>query len=233
MVRLLHDRAGAARARAVDGARAGVAAAGRAQGLDALSITGGEPTIRPDLLAIVRAGRALGFVDIKVQSNGLMYAHGDNLARLLAARTTRLARVDPHPPGRPLRAAGPKDGYVRGHGRRAAARGHQRAALVVDLIVKRDTMADLPAAIDWLAQLGVRAVDLWYVSLTDANAAHPESLPQMSEALPFVTEALARGREQAMTLRSLRAALSARGGSRTPGDRGRSSGGGDPGGRSR
>lgn len=176
---------------------------GRAQGLDALSITGGEPTIRPDLLAIVRAGRALGFADIKVQSNGLMYAHGDNLARLLAAGTTRLhVSIHTHRADRYeqlVRRTGTYAAMVGGL-QRAVASG---AALVVDLIVKRDTMADLPAAIDWLAGLGVRAVDLWYVSLTDANAAHPESLPRMSEALPFVTEALARGRRQAMTLRSL------------------------------
>nr|WP_276603381.1 radical SAM protein [Nannocystis pusilla] len=176
---------------------------GRAQGLDALSITGGEPTIRPDLLAIVRAGRALGFADIKVQSNGLMYAHGDNLARLLAAGTTRLhVSIHTHRADRYehlVRRTGTYAAMVGGL-QRAVASG---AALVVDLIVKRDTMADLPAAIDWLAQLGVRAVDLWYVSLTDANAARPESLPRMSEALPFVTEALARGRRQAMTLRSL------------------------------
>ncbi|MFZ6179352.1 radical SAM protein [Nannocystis pusilla] len=176
---------------------------GRAQGLDALSITGGEPTIRPDLLAIVRAGRALGFADVKVQSNGLMYAHGDNLARLLAAGTTRLhVSIHTHRADRYeqlVRRTGTYAAMVGGL-QRAVASG---AALVVDLIVKRDTMADLPAAIDWLAQLGVRAVDLWYVSLTDANAAHPESLPRMSEALPFVAEALARGRRQAMTLRSL------------------------------
>ncbi|MBZ5713141.1 radical SAM protein [Nannocystis pusilla] len=176
---------------------------GRAQGLDALSITGGEPTIRPDLLAIVRAGRALGFADIKVQSNGLMYAHGDNLARLLAAGATRLhVSVHTHRADRYeelVRRTGTYAAMVGGL-ERAVASG---APLVVDLIVKRDTMADLPAAIEWLAGHGVRAVDLWYVSLTDANADNVASLPRMTEALPFIAEALARGRARAMTLRSL------------------------------
>lgn len=176
---------------------------GRRQGLDALSLTGGEPTIRPDLLAIVRAGRALGFGDIKVQSNGLMYAHGENLARLLAAGATRLhISIHTHRAERYealVRRAGTYAVMVAGL-RRAVASG---APLVVDLIVKRDTMADLPAAIDWLGELGVGAVDLWYVSLTDANAGNLASLPRMSEALPFIAEALARGRARAMTLRSL------------------------------
>lgn len=176
---------------------------GRAQGLDALSLTGGEPTIRPDLLTIVRAGRTLGYADIKVQSNGLLYAYGDNLARLIEAGATRL-HISVH-----THRADRYERLVRRTGTHAAmVAGLQRAvesgaALVVDLIVKRDTMADLPAAIDWLHDQGVRAVDLWYVSLTDANAGNVASLPQIREAMPHVAEALARGRAHGMTLRSL------------------------------
>src|SRR5690606_29141054 len=77
------------------------------------------------------------------------------------------------------------------------------APLVVDLIIKQDTMADLPAAIAWLGEQGVRAVDLWYVSLTDANADRRGSLPQMTAAMPFITEALARGRGLGIRVRSL------------------------------
>jgi molybdenum cofactor biosynthesis enzyme MoaA len=176
---------------------------GRARGLDALSLTGGEPTIRRDLLAIVAAGRKLGYADVKVQSNGLMFAQGDNLARLLAAGATRLhISVHTHEESRYedlVRRTGTYALMVAGL-RRAADSG---AALVVDLIVKRDTMGRLPAAIEWLHEQGVRAVDLWYVSLTDANAANPGSLPRFSEALPFMREALARGRARGMTLRSL------------------------------
>ena len=162
---------------------------GRAAGLDALSITGGEPTIRPDLLQIVRAGQALGFAEIKVQSNGLMYAHGDNLRRLLAAGATLLhISVHTHREDRYeklVQRTGTHAAMVAGL-RRAVA---SEARLVVDLIIKRDTMAELPAAIDWLGGEGVSAVDLWYVSLT--------------EAIPFIAEALARGRARAMRLRSL------------------------------
>lgn len=176
---------------------------GRARGLDALSLTGGEPTIRRDLLAIVAAGRQLGFADIKVQSNGLMFAQGDNLGRLLAAGTTRLhVSVHTHEAERYenlVRRTGTFALMVEGL-RRAALSG---VALVVDLIIKRDTMERLPAAIEWLHEQGVQAVDLWYVSLTDANAGNVGSLPRFSEAIPFMAEALARGRARGMTLRSL------------------------------
>lgn len=176
---------------------------GRAQGLDTLSITGGEPTIRPDLLAIVRAGRALGFADIKVQTNGLLLAHGDNLARLLAAGVTRLhVSIHTHREDRYEELVQRTGTYasMREGLRRAAGCG---AALVVDVIVKQDTLDDLPDAIDWIFAQGGRAVDLWYVSLTDANAGNVASLPRITEAMPRIAEALARGRAHGMTLRSL------------------------------
>src|SRR5262245_32775764 len=57
---------------------------GRARGYDAVSFTGGEPTIRADLLGLVKAARARGYGDIKVQSNGLIYAHASNVDKLVA-----------------------------------------------------------------------------------------------------------------------------------------------------
>ena len=59
--------------------------AARSEAFDRVAFTGGEPTIRGDLLGLVAAGRRLGFVGIKVQSNGLLLGHGDNAARLAAA----------------------------------------------------------------------------------------------------------------------------------------------------
>lgn len=176
---------------------------GRAAGLDALSLTGGEPTIRPDLIGLVRAARQLGFADVKIQSNGLLFGQGDNLARLLAAGVTRLhLSIHTHRADRYehlVRRTGTYPLMVAGL--RAAVRSG--APLVVDVIVKHDTLADLPDAITWLADEGVRAVDLWYVSLTDHNAGNLASLPRIRDAMPAIAAALARGRAAGMTLRSL------------------------------
>src|SRR4051812_13277609 len=62
---------------------------GRALGYDRVSFTGGEPTIRKELLALVKAARARGYADIKVQSNGLLYAHGPNVDKLVEAGANR------------------------------------------------------------------------------------------------------------------------------------------------
>ena len=76
-------------------------------------------------------------------------------------------------------------------------------AVVVDLILKTDTYPRLPEALVWLHARGVRAVDLWFVSLTDGNADNVASLPRMTAVTPVLATALAWARDHAMTVRSL------------------------------
>lgn len=176
---------------------------GRVDGFDRVSFTGGEPTVRADLLGLVRAARRLGFVGVKVQSNGLLLGHGDNAARLIEAgcdelhvsiHTHRADRYDQmvrRPDSRPLLEAGL---------RAAVATG---VAVTADVIITAATMVDLADAVAWVADLGVAGVDLWFVSLTDGNRANLASMPRMTEAMPHVAAALAIGRARGLTMRSL------------------------------
>jgi molybdenum cofactor biosynthesis enzyme MoaA len=175
----------------------------RAAGYDAVALTGGEPTIRPDLVGLVRTARELGFEDVKVQTNGLLLSHAPNLARLLGAGVTRVhLSIHTH-----LEA--PYDALVRragSHALMARALDSLVASgidLTVDAILKSDTWARLPDAIRWLDARGVRQVDLWLVSLTDGNREHLASLARISEMLPAIHEALAIGRARGMRVRSL------------------------------
>ena len=175
----------------------------RALGYDAVSFTGGEPTLRGDLLGLVRAARARGFTDVKVQSNGLVYAQARNVEALVAAGVSRF-HVSIH-----THEAAAYETLVRRAGTFAlleAGLGNlveRKVTLVADLILKRDTYARLPAAIAWLKARGVRAAHLWFVSLTDGNRENLASLPRMTEAMPFVHEALAWARAHEMDVRSL------------------------------
>ncbi len=175
---------------------------GRRRDYDRVAFTGGEPTIRKDLLALIKAAVKLGYADVKVQSNGLLFT-ADNVARLVAAGVTRFhVSIHTHE-----RAA--YDALVR----RADAFSLMEAGLrnvvgsgmhtVVDVIIKRDTYRRLPDAIDWIAARGVAEVHLWYVSLTDGNAHNHASLPAMTEAVPFMREAFARARAHGLAIKSL------------------------------
>ena len=176
---------------------------GRQGGYDALSLTGGEPTIRGDLLALVKAARALGYGDVKLQSNGLLLAAPGNMARLVAAGVSRV-HVSIH-----THRAERYDALVRRQGSYPLMCQGLDAAVgsglpvVAEVILKDDTFRDLPAALAWLHARGVTAADLWFVSLTDGNAGNPASMPRMTEVVPVMAEGFAYARAHGMTVRSL------------------------------
>jgi cyclic pyranopterin phosphate synthase len=176
---------------------------GRAQGYDAVSFTGGEPTLRPDLPGLVRVARTLGYVEIKIQTNGLLLAHPPNVERLVAAGANLFhVSIQTHLEAaydRMVRRAGAYPLMV------AGLRNVVRTGLRVraDAIITRETYPRLPDAVRWLAAEGVRHVDFWYVSLTDGNRDNVGSLPRMSEAVPLLREALAAARALGLEARSL------------------------------
>ena len=175
----------------------------RAEGYDRVAFTGGEPTIRADLLGLVGAARKLGFGDIKVQSNGLVLGQGDNAARLVGAGATRV-HISIH-----THEMAAYEALVRSPGSYAAMVAGLDAVVatglpvVVDVILKEDTYRRLPDALAWLDGRGVRAVDLWFVSLTDQNADNVGSLPRMTAVTPVLARAFVWAQEHGMTLRSL------------------------------
>jgi cyclic pyranopterin phosphate synthase len=179
-------------------------ARGRADGYARVSFTGGEPTIRTDLLPLIRRARELGYTDIKVQSNGLLLADPRNADRLVAAGTTRV-HISIHTHERDayealVRREGTYDAMVAALESFAA---RDDVELVADVILKEDTYRRLPAALRWLHTHGVTRADLWFVSLTDNNAQNDASMPRMTDVVPVLHEAFAWAREHDMIVRSL------------------------------
>ncbi len=176
-------------------------------GCTALSITGGEPTIRHDLLGMIRHAREQGFTDIKVQTNGLVFATAGNLERALQAGVTRIGlSVHGH-------NAKNSDAYARitqsdneSHALFLSAIDNLVAADVVltaDLIVMTDTIETLLDGLIDLHKRGIQAFNLWYVSLTDDNQNNVDSMPRMSDAVDTIVACMNYGRSQGIQVKSL------------------------------
>lgn len=58
---------------------------GRRLGLECLSLTGGEPSLHPEILRIVRRGRALGYRRVILVTNASLLGSGRTLDRLIEA----------------------------------------------------------------------------------------------------------------------------------------------------
>jgi len=156
------------------------------RGFKDVAFTGGEPTIRSDLPALVKLARRRGFEHVKVASNGLRYAHAEYLDHLISCGVDRF-NVSMH--------AFADAAYEETVQRQGTA-GLRREAIanlvargldpVADLILKEDTYRDVRAWIASIASLGVRRFALWLVSLTDKNRENPEQLPRLLDVAPFV-----------------------------------------------
>jgi len=62
--------------------------AGRGNGCTQVVLTGGEPTVRPDILEVIAYARAVGYEDAQLQSNGRMLSYRDFCEKLLGAGAT-------------------------------------------------------------------------------------------------------------------------------------------------
>ena len=170
------------------------------------SITGGEPTLSPELLGLIRFASKKGFSSIKVQSNGLVFAQAANLERCIAVGLDQLnLSVHSYDGGLPTAyelvtgETGSQDLLLQAIDNALRS----KVKLEIDLILMRSTLGSVIKAIEALGKRGVRVFNLWLVSLTDNNAKNEASLPPLSELLPVVEEALDKGRENHWTVRSL------------------------------
>jgi MoaA/NifB/PqqE/SkfB family radical SAM enzyme len=176
---------------------------GRALGYDEVSFTGGEPTIRGDLLGLIKAARARGYRDIKLQSNGLLLASEKNVDALISAGVTRFhVSIHTHDPAAYCRTVQREGAYslMEGAVRNLAAR---EVVFVADVILKEDTYRSLLDALAWLSERGVSRADLWFVSLTDGNRDNLASMPRMTDVVPLLQAGFRWARRERFTLRSL------------------------------
>jgi len=160
-----------------------------ARGFRDVAFTGGEPTIRSDLPALVKHARRRGFEHVKVASNGLRYAHAPYLDHLVACGVDRF-HMSMHAPSDPAYEATVRRADTAAHRRAAIAHlVERRLDPVADLILKEDTYREVRPWIASLFSLGVRRFALWLVSLTDQNRGNVEQLPRISEIAPHLVGA--------------------------------------------
>jgi MoaA/NifB/PqqE/SkfB family radical SAM enzyme len=176
---------------------------GRARGIDGLWLGGGEPTLRDDLLSLVRMARELGYARVTVQTNGMRLAYGDYRAALIGAGVTEVRfnvksyRAELHD-----RLSGCEGCHALLLEALDGVAGTD-VSIAADVLLTAASAPDLPETITFFAARGVRSFTLWLLSAADAPGERSSEHAAVAAEVPRIAgmiEALRATREGARRL---------------------------------
>ena len=158
---------------------------------DGVVFTGGEASIRNDLVELVGHARALGYQTIQLQTNGRRMAYVPFVEALIAAGLTEVS------PALHGSTAALHDELTRSPGAFVqCVRGIVNARrfglpVITNSVVVRRNLEDLPALATLLVGLGVQQVQFAYVHPSGtAEKNFRDVVPRFSEAMPHIHRAL-------------------------------------------
>jgi len=164
-----------------------------ARGVDVLTLQGGEPTLWPPLVALVRAARDLGFVEITLTTNGRRLADARLARALVDAGLTHVslswlgATRDTH--DGLARVQGAFDELIEGSRAMVdAARAHEARTgrhvfVTANYVLCAPNVAELAMAVTALATSGIESVLVHPIRLEGEAARHVAALVPRLDAL--------------------------------------------------
>lgn len=157
---------------------------------DELVLTGGEPTIHPQLIDAVSKAREIGYKQIQVQTNGRMLGYGKFVDALVEAGATEFS------PALHGATAEMHDGLTRAPGsyrQTVAGIRNLRArnlSIVTNSVVAKANVLQLPALVDLLARLGVAQSQLAFVHpVGTAFELFDDVVPRLSDVVEPIRQA--------------------------------------------
>jgi MoaA/NifB/PqqE/SkfB family radical SAM enzyme len=170
---------------------------GREYGLGEVVFSGGEPTVRNDIVDLVRTAKEVGYSSIVLQTNARRLAEGDLAERLTAAGVTRYC-VSLHGHNSET-----NDSITRVRGsfaqtlsgiRNIQHSSAESARIVVHCVILPSNFRYLLALVRLLLSLNIPMVKLSYVvpvgRASGIYRQHSQDVPSMTRTLPFLFPAV-------------------------------------------
>jgi MoaA/NifB/PqqE/SkfB family radical SAM enzyme len=141
-------------------------ALGHRLGRERLILSGGEPTIHPDYIRLIRHGRRVGYDWIQTVTNGMLFAYPEFARRAVQAGLDEVtmsihghtAKIQDGLVGVP----GAFDKAIAGL-RNLQALGRGRVVINIDIVINRQNVEHLRDTIDFFRGLGIHEFDLLYI----------------------------------------------------------------------
>lgn len=176
----------------------------RRQGARHLWLSGGEPTLRKDFLATLRAARQLGYQRIKVQSNGLLFSYPEFAQKAVTAGMNEVNLLVKSLDPRLHDAMNRTPGAFALLDKAVDALGQLGVRMEGDFLMTTRNYQELPALVRHYAGRGFKHFNIWLFSLVDQGDGDLQrQVPKLTLTMPFMLEALQIAEEMGATLSSL------------------------------
>lgn len=176
----------------------------RRRGAQHVWLSGGEPTLRKDFLATLRAAKQLGYQRIKVQSNGLLFSYPQFAQKAVDAGLTEVNLL--------LKSRDPdvhdalmgQPGALAILDKAVDVLGQLPVRLEGDILWTARTAPGLATLVEHYAARGFKHFNVWLFSLADAGEADlRHEVPRLTDAMPELLRAVAAAERHGATLVSL------------------------------
>ncbi|GEM_PF-491155 len=139
-------------------------ALGRKMGRQRLILSGGEASVHPAYIELIRYGKQVGYEWIQTVTNGMMFAY-KKFARACAAAGLDEATVSMHGHTAKLqdKLTGTPGAFVTGIKGIQNLQGTGRVVVNVDVVINKQNYKHLPEIIEFYYNMGIREFDLLHI----------------------------------------------------------------------
>ena len=160
---------------------------------DGVVFTGGEPTVRKDILSLVSYAKKLGFKIIQIQSNGRMFAYKDFCKKIIKAGANEFAlALHGHIPQLHNYSTGSESFFQTVSGIKNLVELKQ--PVITNTVITKSNYRHLPEITKLLIGLEVAQSQLAFVhAVGDAGFNFDRVVPRISLVIPYIKKSIEIG----------------------------------------
>jgi len=160
---------------------------------DRVVFTGGEPTIRKDIIDLVRYAKKLGFKIIQIQTNGRMFAYKDFCEKIIKAGANEFAlALHGHTPQLHNYLTGSESFLQTISGIKNLIKLKQ--SVLTNTVINKSNYRHLPEIVKLLISLGIIQPQLAFVHAAgEAGVNFDSVVPRVSLVMPYVKKSIEIG----------------------------------------
>jgi len=169
-------------------------------GIDRISLTGGEPTIRKDIFDIIRLCKKIGFDIIQIQTNGRMLSYRSFCEKLVRSGVNDFC-ISIHGHTAEIhdnitQVKGSFSETVKGIENLMSMASHlRREHILANLVISKFNYKFLPEIVEFFHAKGFNIIELEYPRIMGNASRHVDKIPSRTEAAKYIANASKRADE--------------------------------------